>query len=41
MRLTLPELTSLFKANNIEYIIKAENNGVAQINILYRVETAK
>ena len=41
MRLTLRELSSLFKANNIEYVIKTENNGVAQINILYKVETAK
>lgn len=41
MRLTLREITTLFKDNNIEYQVKTQDNGVAQINLLYRVETAK
>lgn len=40
MKLTLREMTTLFKDNNIEYIVKNQDNGVAQINLLYRVETS-
>ena len=33
-------MTTLLKDNNIEYIVKNQDNGVAQINLLYRVETS-
>jgi hypothetical protein len=41
MKLTLREIKTLFKDNGVEYMIKNQDNGVAQINLLYKVETAK